>query len=208
MTTISLMGRTDMDRKTFFNQQAQNWEEEHQHEKEQSNLKKLIPHIPVKEGDRVLDAGCGTGRLIPYLKKFAGLSGEIVEMDFAKKMLEIAKKKYSDPNICFVQSDAQIIPFKDKSFDSVICFALLPHIPAKQKTLKEFKRILKPTCPLVIAHNMSREELNAFHKKVKGPVTQDLLPDQKEMEKLFMNAGFQNFSIIDKPSLYIASGEA
>lgn len=197
-----------MDRKNFFNKEAQKWEKEHQHEKEQSKLRKLFPYFPVGKGDRVLDAGCGTGRLIPYLKKSAGPTGQIVEMDFAKKMLDIAHEKYSDSKIYFVQSDAQHIPFTENSFDVVICFALLAHIPNKQKALKEFKRILKPDGPLVIAHNMSREELNTFHKKVKGPVTQDLLPEQKEMEELFIKAGFQNFFIKDKPSLYIARGEA
>jgi len=197
-----------MNRKNFFNKEAQKWEEEHQREKEQSKLRKLFPYLPVGKGDRVLDAGCGTGRLIPYLEKSAGPTGKIVEMDFAKKMLDIANEKHSGSKICFVQSDAQHIPFTENSFDVVICFALLPHIPNKQKALREFKRILKPLSPLIIAHTMSREELNAFHRKVKGPVTQDLLPDQEEMENLFIKAGFQNFFIMDKPSLYIARGEA
>jgi len=197
-----------MDRKTFFDKEAQNWEKEHQCEKERAKLRKLTPYLPIKGGDRVLDAGCGTGRLIPYLKKSAGDSGHIVEMDFAKKMLDIAHSKHSFSPIWFIRSDAQHIPFKEKSFDVVVCFALFPHIPDKQKALKEFKRILKRNCPLVVAHTMSRDELNTFHKKVKGPVTQDLLPDQEEMKKLFLNAGFQSFTITDQPSLYIARGEA
>ncbi len=197
-----------MDRKTFFNKQAQNWEKEHQCEKEKSKLRKLIPFLPIKEGARVLDAGCGTGRLIPYIIKSAGRTGEIVEMDFARKMLDIARLKHSNSNICFVQSDAQNLPFKDQLFDVVVCFALLPHIPDKQRALREFHRILKPKSPFVIAHTMSREELNAFHKKVKGPVTQDLLPVKEEMEQLFLKAGFQNFSLKDQPSLYIAQGKA
>ncbi|MFW6140073.1 MAG: class I SAM-dependent methyltransferase [Acidobacteriota bacterium] len=197
-----------MDRKTFFDKEAQNWEQGHQCEKERAKLRRMIPYLSVQKGDQVLDAGCGTGRLIPYLKKSAGRTGRIVEMDFAQKMLDIAKKKYSNSNICFVQSDAQHVPFKEKVFDVVICFALLPHIPDKQRALREFKRILKPNSLLVVAHTMSREELNAFHKKVKGPVTQDLLPEKKEMEGLFLNSGFESISITNKPSLYIARGEA
>ncbi len=197
-----------MDRKTFFNNAAQNWEKEHQREKERSKLGKLFPYLPVKKGDRVLDAGCGTGRLIPFIKKAAGCEGQIVEMDFAQKMLRLAKEKHSTPNINFVQSDAQQVPFREKSFDVVICFALLPHIPNKQRALKEFKTILKPKGSLFIAHTMSREELNSFHKKVKGPVTQDLLPGQKEMKTLLFKAGFQSPSITNKPSLYIAMGKA
>jgi ubiquinone/menaquinone biosynthesis C-methylase UbiE len=197
-----------MDRRTFFNKAAQNWELEHRQEKEKDKLSRLIPHFTINAGDRVLDAGCGTGRLIPYLKKSAGSSGQVVEMDFAKKMLDIAKGKYRHSEIFFVQSDARYIPFKENSFDAVICFALLPHVPDKQITLREFKRILKPNKSLIVAHTMSREQLNKFHKKVKGPVTQDLLPDEKKMEALFINAGFRNLSITDQPSLYIARADA
>jgi ubiquinone/menaquinone biosynthesis C-methylase UbiE len=197
-----------MDRRTFFNNTAQNWEIEHRQEKEKEKLNRLIPYFTVNAGDRVLDAGCGTGRLIPYLKKSAGSSGRIVEMDFAKKMLDIAKEKYRHLEIFFVQSDARLIPFKENSFDAVICFALLPHVPDKQITLREFKRILKPKKSLIIAHTMSREELNRFHKRVKGPVTQDLLPDEKEMESLFLETGFRNLTITDQPSLYIARADA
>ncbi|MCD6516034.1 MAG: class I SAM-dependent methyltransferase [Candidatus Aminicenantes bacterium] len=197
-----------MDRRTFFNNAAQNWEIEHRQEKEKDKLNRLIPHFMVNAGDRVLDAGCGTGRLIPYLKKSAGSSGRVVEMDFAKNMLDIAKEKYRHSEIFFVQSDARFIPFKENSFDVVICFALLPHVPDKQMTLREFKRILKPNKSLIVAHTMSRKELNGFHKRVKGPVTQDLLPDEKEMEALFCNAGFRNLSITDQPSLYIARADA
>ena len=197
-----------MDRRTFFNNAAQNWEIEHRQEKEKDKLNRLIPYFTVNAGDRVLDAGCGTGRLIPFLKKSAGSSGRIVEMDFAKKMLDIARKKHRYLEILFVQSDARLIPFKKNSFDVVICFALLPHVPDKQMTLREFKRILKPSKSLIIAHTMSREELNRFHKRVKGPVTKDLLPDEKEMESLFCNAGFRNLTITDQPSLYIARADA
>jgi len=197
-----------MDRRTFFNNAAQNWESEHRQEKEKNKLSRLIPYFTVNAGDRVLDAGCGTGRLIPYLKKSAGSSGRVVEMDFAKKMLDMAKGKYRHSEIFFVQSDARLMPFKENSFDVVICFALLPHVPDKQMTLREFKRILKPNKSLIVAHTMSREELNRFHKKVKGPVTQDLLPHEKEMKALFLEAGFRHLSITDRPSLYIARAHA
>ena len=197
-----------MDRRTFFNNAAQKWESEHRQEKEKDKLSRLIPYFTVKTGDRVLDAGCGTGRLIPYLKKSAGSSGQVVEMDFAKNMLDIAREKYRRSEILFVQSDARHTPFKENSFDVVICFALIPHVPDKQMTLREFKRILRPNKPLIVAHTMSREEVNRFHKKVKGPVTRDLLPDEKEMEALFFNAGFQNLSITDQPSLYVARADA
>lgn len=197
-----------MNRKYFFDHIAPDWEKEHRCLNEQEKLKKLSRFFPLSRGQCVLDAGCGTGRLVPFIRKAVGGEGMLVEMDFSREMLKIGQKKYLSQNTGFVQSDAQMIPLKDDTFDVVICFALFPHISHKEKALREFQRVLKPQSPLIIAHPMSREELNRFHSRVKGPVTQDFLPDEREMEKLFSAARFRNLSIKDQPSLYIARGTA
>ncbi|MBS3818863.1 class I SAM-dependent methyltransferase [bacterium] len=197
-----------MNRKEFFDRMASDWEKEHRCQKEQAKLEKLAGYFPLSQGHWVLDAGCGTGRLIPFIRKSIGTQGSLVEMDFSREMLKIGQEKYFSENTGFVQSNAQTIPLQNDNFDVVICFALFPHLSQKEKALKEFRRVLKPQSPLVIAHPMSREELNRFHSHVKGPVAQDFLPDRREMEQLFSAARFHNLSIKDEPSLYIAQATA
>lgn len=197
-----------MDRREFFDKVAQDWESNHRSRRQKERLKKLLQHVSLAEGDAVLDVGCGTGRLVPFLRRAVGSKGLLVEFDFSGEMLKIGKSKYAQKKIFFIQSDAQNMPLKGNSFEAVVCFALFPHIPDKKRALREFRRILKPGKSLFIAHLMSREELNQFHSQVKGPVKKDFLPDKKEMERLFSSTGFFDLTIKDEPSLYIAWAKA
>jgi len=197
-----------MDRKRFFDDIAHEWEIEHQKPQEKNRLRQLVKYFPLKKGDNVLDLGCGTGRLVPWVRAAIGDKGVLVESDFSREMLKIGKANHSQRNICFIQSSAQSLAVKGRIFDVIICFALFPHISDKLNALCEFRRVLKPRKPLVIAHPMSREELNAFHSQVKGPVTQDFLPEDEEMIRLFAEAGFSGLSIKNQKSLYIAKAYA
>ncbi len=99
----------------------------------------------IKVEGSVLDVGCGNARnLIPIAKK--GL--KCVGIDFSKNMIKnaMAMSKKSDVEIDFVVADALYLPFKDKSFDSVISTAVLHHISPRKKrikALKEMKRVCK-----------------------------------------------------------------
>jgi len=120
-----------MDKKAFFNQIAQEWENSHQPNQDKEKLEYLFQ-------------GCGTGRLIPFLCQTVGAEGLVVGSDFSDEMLRIAKKNYRQKKLFFLQADAQKLPFRENSFEAVICLALFPHLPDKLKALKEFCRILKP----------------------------------------------------------------
>jgi len=153
----------------------------------------------------VLDVGCGTGRLIPQLKKVIGETGKLVELDFSIEMLKIGKNRYGYQNLLFIQGDGHVLPLKDCSIDTVICFAFFPHLSDKLKGMKAFARILKPGGKLIIAHQMNREELNRFHGNVDGPVSDDLLPDETKMKELFETAGFRDIEIREWPGFYLAA---
>jgi hypothetical protein len=71
--------------------------------------------------------------------------------------------------------------------------------------MKALARVLKPGGKLIIAHQMNREELNRFHGNVDGPVSDDLLPDEKKMKELFKTAGFRDIEIREGPGLYLAA---
>lgn len=97
---------------------------------------------------KLLDAGCGNGRLADFLKeepiKYVGL-------DNNKELLKIAKKKH--PKLTFCHGDILKLPFPKASFDSVWCIAVLHHLPTKSlqlKALKEMKRVLKKNGMLML----------------------------------------------------------
>lgn len=62
----------------------------------------------VKQSDKVLDAGCGYGRLAPFFDNYCGI-------DFIPAFIEEANTLY--PNKRFMEADLRKLPFKDKEFD-------------------------------------------------------------------------------------------
>lgn len=102
----------------------------------------------VKDGDRVLDLGCGSGRLIEILKD---KKINYVCLDSSEKLIEIAKKNY--PGYNFLVGEALNLPFPENSFDKVFSIRVLPHIPSNEfrlKFMKEVKRVLKPKGLLIL----------------------------------------------------------
>ncbi len=94
-----------------------------------------------RSGDKILDVGCGNGRLYDVFKeKDINYSG----IDNSEQLIKIAKEKF--PETDFHVADILKIPFPDNSFDKVYCIAVLHHIPSKQlrtEALKELRRVLK-----------------------------------------------------------------
>lgn len=197
-----------MNKKEFFDNLAPQWEKEHRIEREMKKVEDLFSHIELRNKDWVLDSGTGTGRLVPLIRRAVGHQGHIAAMDFSYEMLKIAQQNHFRKNPFFIQSNAEKLPFHNKIFDVVICFALFPHISDKPRAVKEFYRLLKPGGRFYIAHTMSREELNHFHSRVKGPVCRDFLPDDGEMVEIFYAAGFKEMSIRNERTLYIAQATA
>jgi len=95
----------------------------------------------VREGDKILDVGCGNGRLLELLKdekiNYTGV-------DLSEKLIEIAQKRYPQNN--FLVADNLNLPFSDNNFDKVFSIAVLHTIPSqnlRKKAIFEIKRVLK-----------------------------------------------------------------
>jgi len=102
----------------------------------------------LKEGDRILDLGCGNGRLFELFKN---KNIDYVGVDNSEKLIEISKKKYPDGK--FQVADALNLPFLDNYFDKIFSIAVLHHIPSSElrlKFLKEAKRVLRPQGILIL----------------------------------------------------------
>ncbi len=102
----------------------------------------------VKEGDKILDAGCGTGTLALMLKKQVGNEGFVAGIDASSGMLEQAKIKSNKEKlrIDFRGASIEKIPFSDNFFDIVTSTWVIHQlsISLKKKGLKEIFRVLGP----------------------------------------------------------------
>lgn len=102
----------------------------------------------VEDGDKVLDAGCGNGRLLELL---GDKDIDYVGVDFSENLIKIAQKKH--PQYKFLVGDVLDLSLEDNSFDVVFSVAVLHHIPSKefrQKVLEEVRRVLKPQGTLIL----------------------------------------------------------
>ncbi len=111
--------------------------------------------LNIKPKDRVLDAGCGTGRHACEI--FRTLDADVVGVDLNMEDLRKAAltlRLLSDNgNGSWIVSraDATKLPFRDSSFDLIICSEVLEHIPGSGAAISELVRVLKPGKDLVVS---------------------------------------------------------
>lgn len=109
----------------------------------------------LKQGDKVLDLGCGNGRLYESLKDFnIDYTGVDVSNELLKKAQLKFRKKSGLSTAKFKYGSFLDIPFKKKLFDKIYCVASFHHIPSKKyrlMALENIKKVLKNDGTLVIS---------------------------------------------------------
>lgn len=88
---------------------------------------------------RVLDVGCGSSKIVQGLPNPVGL-------DIVLKKLRYLRKVTGD----LVRGTLQSLPFRDESFDGVVCSEVAEHVPPELLSLAEFARVLKPGGTLIL----------------------------------------------------------
>jgi SAM-dependent methyltransferase len=106
--------------------------------------RELALSLGIEPGSRVLDVGCGTGVLIPWLAEAVGRSGRLVALDIAEKMLEEARSLHRLLELEFVWADVARMPFPGGAFDDVICHNCFHLFSDGEAALSEMGRILGP----------------------------------------------------------------
>ena len=192
-------------RQTFFNQVAESWDKEYDNSKLHAFLEQFVPSFGLSAGQHILDVGTGTGILIPFLHRVVGSEGHITAIDYAQKMVDICKIKYSNlPNVSIMVVNAEHLQFLNNSFDAVICFGVFPHLDNKKIALNQFHRVLKSKGKLIIAHALGRAEVRYHHQNTPA-VAKDVLPNEKIIQKMLVKAGFTGIQIGDKQGSYLCT---
>lgn len=195
-------------RKQFFNDHAEKWldmcyrdQETGQYNKHEADFQRLFALLPLKSGACVLDAGCGTGILVPYILERIGKTGLLYELDFAGRMIETNRRRHLQDNIRFIVADVEHAPLPDASCDVAICFSCFPHFQDKSRAVQTLRRILKPDGTLIVSHFDSSEGINRHHGSCRA-VMHDLLPGEQAMRNLLLEHGLQIETFIDEPGFY------
>ncbi len=104
--------------------------------------------VPVLEGMRLLDVGCGTGDLTIRLARRVGPGGHVTGLDLTPAMLAVGQKKVASEGlterITLMEGDALSLPFPDGTFDGVTAGFSLRNMADLDGALREMYRVLKP----------------------------------------------------------------
>ena len=95
----------------------------------------------INDGDKLLDLGCGNGRLIGLMKD---MEVDYLGVDFSEELVACAKNNF--PGKKFLAMDALNLNLPGKSFDVVLCVSVFNHLPKDKHVqfVANIKKVLKP----------------------------------------------------------------
>ncbi|MCX8036351.1 MAG: methyltransferase domain-containing protein [Candidatus Sumerlaeia bacterium] len=169
---------------------------------EQTKLRDFLRRWHLRPGDRVLEPGCGAGRLTEILAEAVGPNGEVYACDLSGEMLRRAAQRGLRPPVHLFRGSAAKIERPDAYFDAIICLNVFPHFTNPAPVLVEFARVLKPNGRLYIAHFEGRRQINHFHRHAAPEVAHHLLPAARDMRRLMAKAGLEVTEFMDRSEMY------
>jgi len=115
----------------------------------------LANDLQLQPGDRVLDVGCGPGRLAMVFAERVAPTGSVEGIDAAAEMINRARSQTRRRRVSatFQVAFAQDLPFENDTFDAVACTLALHHVAEDDQptAVGEMYRVLKPNGRLLIA---------------------------------------------------------
>lgn len=168
----------------------------------------LVERLKNDKIEHLLELACGTGRVTRHLVNLIPGDGSLVATDLNQDMLEIAKEKVVNEKIKWTVADAQDLSFGDEQFDHAVCQFGVMFFPDKEKSFREAHRVLKTGGKYIfntwesaeknprintmwqVVYEVFKNESPDFFQR--GPYS---LYDQDEIERMLLNAGFENIQI-------------
>src|SRR5262249_8757268 len=105
--------------------------------------KRLVERLNLQAGERVLDVGCGTGRLAHWIAERVGPTGSVAGIAPLAERIALATARADA--ITFAVGQAEDLgAFADESFDAVTMSAVFHWVADKPRALAEIRRVLRP----------------------------------------------------------------
>ena len=168
-----------------------------------------IDKLGLEPGMRVLDAGCGAGRHICEAFRRRGIN--VVGIDLKWEDLEKTRGLLclmsAECSGCWLvaQGDVTRLPFRDETFDAVICSEVLEHIPDNRRAVQELIRVLKSgrhlavSVPRFLPERVCWALSEAYHREPGGHIR---IYQKNELLDLLKASGASCWSIRYKHALH------
>lgn len=160
-----------------------------------------VAELGLCSGDRVLDAGCGTGRALPPLRAAVGRSGVVVGADLTPAMLEAAVRAGRGRDGVLLLADVAALPLRSESLDAVFAAGLIAHLPRPEENLRELARVVRPGGTLALFHPIGRAALAARQGR---QITPDDLRAEASLRPLLAGSGWRMTSYADEDTRFLA----
>lgn len=167
-------------------------------EKAIKKCKKLFETIPISTHCSIVDLGCGGGYISNRIYEMSG-SKQVIGIDFSSQAIALAKKRYKDKPITFIENTATDVNLKCNSVDIVVCFGLIEHIENFDLCFDEVKRILKQGGFLYLTSS-NKYSFMYVHRKIKEFFRVWKYGYQKnwavtDLEKYLLSIGFETIKL-------------
>jgi SAM-dependent methyltransferase len=191
-----------------WNERAPGWDEqlEARPRDRQVELERAVNALALRPGQRVLDAGCGTGQ---WAVGFARFGCTVTAIDLAPAMLERARARAAEAGVAitFREGDLGALEEPDGSVEAVHCRCVLQFSPDPAGVLREFARVLAPGGRLYAAVPGALSPIYAeSYRRLLEPLSNNrILP--WELERVLETLGWTildgwgRFSIPDQPEI-------
>ncbi|WP_123963457.1 class I SAM-dependent methyltransferase [Streptomyces sp. TLI_185] len=160
-----------------------------------------VAELGLREGDRVLDAGCGTGRALTPLRAAVGPSGVVVGADLTPAMLQAAVLAGRGHDGQLLLADVAALPLRSEALDAVFAAGLIAHLPQPAENLRELARVVRPGGTLALFHPIGRAALAARQGR---RITPDDLRAEPNLRPLLAVSGWRMTSYVDEDARFLA----
>jgi ubiquinone/menaquinone biosynthesis C-methylase UbiE len=105
----------------------------------------LVDLVAPRQGERVLDVGCGTGAVARLVAQRVGTAGRVVGLDINPGMLAVARSASPEGvPVEWHEAGAEAMPFPGEAFDLVLCQMGIQFFSSRPAALREMHRVLAP----------------------------------------------------------------
>jgi SAM-dependent methyltransferase len=160
-----------------------------------------VVELGLGEGDRVLDAGCGSGRALTPLRAAVGPSGVVLGADLTPAMLQAAVRAGRDRHGQLLLADVAALPLRSESLDAVFGAGLVSHLPHPAENLRELARVVRPGGSLALFHPIGRAALAARQGR---RITPDDLRAEPNLRPVLARSGWRMRSYVDEDDRFLA----
>jgi SAM-dependent methyltransferase len=105
-------------------------------------LRAVLSRLGLPGNARLLDAGCGSGRMLDELAAY----GRVTGVDASRAAVAVARGRGHDVVVAKVER----LPFASSRFDLVTCLDVVEHTPDDRRTLSELRRVTRPGGRLLV----------------------------------------------------------